>query len=44
MSENEPKIKEQPRVEEHRVFMLLALPIFLVSILIIVLIATLGVR
>ena len=44
MPENEPKITEQPRVEEHRVFMLLALPIFLVSILIIVLIATLGVR
>jgi hypothetical protein len=44
MSEHEPKIEEQPRVEEHRVFMLLALPIFLVSVLIIVLIATLGVR
>lgn len=44
MSEHGPKIDEQPRIEEHRVFMLLALPIFLVSILIIVLIATLGVR
>lgn len=44
MSDHEPKITEQPRVEEHRVFMFLALPIFLVSILIIVLIATIGVR
>lgn len=44
MSEHEPKIEEQPRVEEHRVFMLLVFPIFLVSVLIIVLIATLGVR
>lgn len=44
MSDHEPKITEQPRVEEHRVFMLLVFPIFLVSILIIVLIATLGVR
>ena len=32
------------RVEEHRVFALLAFPIFGVSILIIILIATLGTR
>lgn len=44
MSDHEPKITEQPRIEEHRVYMLLALPIFVVSILIIILIATLGVR
>ena len=44
MSEHEPKINEQPRLEEHRVYMLLALPIFVVTILIIVLIATFGVR
>jgi hypothetical protein len=42
MSEHEPKVKEKPRVEEHLVYGLLALPIFAVSILIIVLIATLG--
>lgn len=44
MSDHERKIAEQPRVEEHRVFMLLAFPVFLVTILIAVLIATLGVR
>jgi hypothetical protein len=44
MSDQEPKITERPRVEEHRVFMLLALPIFAVTILIIILIATFGVR
>ena len=39
-----PRIREQPRIEEHRVYALLALPIFAVSILIIVLIATLGTK
>ena len=40
----EPRIKEKPRIEEHLVYALLALPIFAVSIFIIVLIATLGAR
>jgi hypothetical protein len=44
MSEHEPKVHEKPRVEEHLVYALLALPIFAVSILIIVLIATLGTK
>jgi hypothetical protein len=44
MSEHEPKIREKPRMEEHLVYALLALPIFAVSIFIIVLIATLGAR
>ena len=44
MSDHEPKITEQPRMEEHRVFMILALPIFVVTVLIVILIATLGVR
>lgn len=44
MSEHEPRIKEQPRIEEHRVYALLALPIFTVTILIVVLIATLGTK
>lgn len=50
MSGHEPatgdahKIHEQPRVEEHRVFALLALPIFAVTIFIVVLIATLGTK
>lgn len=44
MSEHEPRITEKPRVEEHRVFALLALPIFAVTILIVVLIATIGVK
>ena len=38
----QPRIREQPRIEEHLVYALLALPIFAVSILIIVLIATFG--
>ena len=41
MSEQQPET-EKPRIEEHLVYALLALPIFAVSILIIVLIATLG--
>jgi hypothetical protein len=46
MTEHEPKVAttEKPRVEEHLVYALLALPIFGVSILIIVLIATLGTK
>lgn len=44
MSEHEPKIQEKPRIEDHLVYALLALPVFAVSILIIVLIATLGSR
>jgi hypothetical protein len=44
MTEHEPKVQEKPRVEEHLVYALLALPIFAVSILIIVLIATLGTK
>jgi hypothetical protein len=44
MSDHEPKIQEKPRTEEHLVFALLALPIFAVTIFIVVLIATLGSR
>jgi hypothetical protein len=46
MSEHEPHTPaaEKPRVEEHLVYALLALPIFAVSILIIVLIATFGTK
>jgi len=41
MSDHRP-VREEPRVEEHRVYALLAIPVFLVTILIVVLIATLG--
>ncbi len=41
MSDHRP-VREEPRVEEHRVYALLAIPVFLVTILIIGLIATLG--
>jgi len=44
MTEQEPKIHEQPRIEEHKVYALLAIPIFAISIIIIVLIATLGTK
>jgi hypothetical protein len=44
MSEEHPPIRERPRVEEHLVYALLALPIFAVTILIVVLIATFGTR
>jgi len=44
MGQREPHIDEKPRVEEHRVFALLALPIFAVSVFIIILIATLGTK
>ncbi len=41
---DEKQIEEQPRIEEHRVYALLAFPIFAVTILIVVLISTLGTR
>lgn len=41
---DEKPIHEKPRVEEHFVYALLALPIFAVSIVIIVMIATLGTK
>ncbi len=44
MTDHEPKLTEPPRIEEHRVFLLLAAPIFAVTILIIILISTFGVR
>jgi hypothetical protein len=45
MSEHEPVgASEKPRIEEHLVYALLAVPIFAVSILIIILIATLGTK
>jgi len=43
MAEHEPT-KEKPRVEEHLVYALLAVPIFAVTIVIVVLIATLGTK
>lgn len=41
MSEHRP-VSEEPRLEEHKVYALLAIPVFLVTLLIIALIATLG--
>lgn len=41
MSEHRP-VHEEPRVEEHKVYALLAIPIFLVTLFIIVLLAILG--
>ena len=38
------EIREKPRIEEHLVYALLAIPIFLVSIFIIFLIATFGTK
>ena len=43
MTEHKP-IDEQPRLEDHRVYALLAIPIFAVTILIVVLISTYGVK
>ncbi len=43
MSEHK-RIDEQPRLEDHRVYALLAIPIFVVTIVIVVLIATYGVK
>lgn len=45
MAEHEKsEIHEKPRIEEHLVYALLAIPIFLVSIFIIFLIATFGTK
>jgi hypothetical protein len=41
LSEHRP-VNEKPRVEEHLVYALLAIPIFLVTIFIVVLLALLG--
>jgi len=41
MSEHRP-VHEEPRIEEHKVYALLAIPIFLVTVFIIVLIAIFG--
>jgi hypothetical protein len=41
MSEHRP-VPEEPRLEEHKVYALLAIPVFLVTLFIIGLIATLG--
>ena len=41
MSEHRP-VHEERRIEEHKVYALLAIPIFLVTVFIIALIATLG--
>jgi hypothetical protein len=41
MSEHRP-VREEPRLEEHKVYALLAIPVFLVTILIIALIAIFG--
>lgn len=43
MSEHKP-ISEPPRVEDHHVYALLALPIFAITIVIVVLISTYGVK
>ena len=37
-----PPVHEEPRVEEHKVYALLAIPVFIVTLFIIGLIATLG--
>lgn len=46
MAPHEPteKVVEKPRVEEHLVYALLALPVFAVTILIVFLIATFGTK
>jgi hypothetical protein len=41
MSEHRP-VHEEPRVEDHKVYALLAIPVFLVTIFIVVLLAELG--
>lgn len=43
MTDHEPT-HEQPRVEDHRVYALLAIPIFAITIVIVVLISTYGVK
>ncbi len=42
MSEEHRPVREEPRVEDHKVYALLAIPIFLVTIFIIALLAILG--
>ncbi len=42
MAGHEKNFEQKPRVEEHLVYALLALPIFAVTIFIVVLLATLG--
>ena len=46
MAHHEPaeKITEKPRVEEHYIYALLAMPVFAVTILIVFLIATFGTK
>lgn len=45
MAEHEKiEINEKPRLEEHLVYALLAIPIFLVTIFIVFMIATLGTK
>lgn len=41
MSEHRP-LREEPRLEDHKVYALLAIPVFLVTIFIIVLLAIFG--
>lgn len=41
MSEHGP-VQDEPRIEEHKVYALLAIPIFIVTLFIIGLLATLG--
>jgi len=41
MSEHRP-VREEPRLEEHKVYALLAIPVFLVTVFIIALIAVFG--
>ncbi len=44
MSEGQNHVNEPPRIEEHLVYAALALPIFAMTVLIVVLIATFGTR
>jgi hypothetical protein len=41
MSEHRP-VHEEPRLEDHKVYLLLAVPVFLVTIFIVVLLAMIG--
>jgi len=43
-SEHPKQVNEPPRLEDHLVYALLALPVFAVTVLIAVLIATLGTK
>ena len=42
--EHPQKVNEPPRLEDHLVYALLALPVFAVTVLIVVLIATFGTK